>query len=438
MSPGVHQFLSLDLPAMLTGTLAAVLCGLLGNFLVLRRQSLLGDAIAHAVLPGLVMGFLLTGSRATLPMFLGAAAAGVLAAVLIEVVRRAARLEAGAAMAVVFATMFALGVVLIERAAARGVDLDPDCVLAGQLERVFWFPPSDWGRLLTWGTLLDLPRELVTLAGATALAAGLVAAFFKELRLACFDPGLATALGFRAPLIHLGLAVAVAVAVVASFEAVGSILVVAMLVCPAAAARLLTDRLSSQVWVSVTLAGAAGTLGYLAATRLPGALGLGASLSAAGMIAVLAGMILLGAILLAPRHGVVARRWRTRRLAGEVVREDLLAALFRAEEARMHPHFPADPAAVRRAVRAGEVVVEGSPTATPRLTDLGRERARGLVRAHRLWESYLVSRAGLRPDHAHDPATVLEHVTDPALARDIEQATPASGSDPHGRPIPPA
>lgn len=297
MSPGVHQFLSLDLPAMLTGTLAAVLCGLLGNFLVLRRQSLLGDAIAHAVLPGLVMGFLLTGSRATLPMFLGAAAAGVLAAVLIEVVRRAARLEAGAAMAVVFATMFALGVVLIERAAARGVDLDPDCVLAGQLERVFWFPPSDWGRLLTWGTLLDLPRELVTLAGATALAAGLVAAFFKELRLACFDPGLATALGFRAPLIHLGLAVAVAVAVVASFEAVGSILVVAMLVCPAAALRLMTDRYNTQVLGGAALGAALGAVGYALAGPVPAALGLTLSLNAAGVIGTLGGLTVAGAAL---------------------------------------------------------------------------------------------------------------------------------------------
>src|SRR3546814_19522935 len=128
------EFLQLDFPAVATATLAAVCCALLGNFLVLRRQSLMGDAISHAVLPGIVVGFVVAGTRSPLPMIVGATAAAVLAAVLIELVRRLGRIEAGASMGVVFTVMFAFGVLLLEQAAARSVDLDADCVLYGSSE----------------------------------------------------------------------------------------------------------------------------------------------------------------------------------------------------------------------------------------------------------------------------------------------------------------
>ncbi|MCA9310803.1 MAG: metal ABC transporter permease, partial [Phycisphaerales bacterium] len=221
MSDAVHTFLSIDLLPLLAATLAAFSCGLLGNFLVLRRLSLMGDAISHAVLPGLVIAFLLFGTRASLAMFFGAAVAGVATVALVELIRRFGRVEPGAAMGVVFSVMFALGVVLLEQAAARQVDLDADCVLHGQLETIFWFPPSIWSDFLAWSTLRDTPRQVVVLAGTLAVCAAFVAVFFKELRLAAFDPGLADALGFRSSAIHAGLMALVAAATVASFEAVG-------------------------------------------------------------------------------------------------------------------------------------------------------------------------------------------------------------------------
>ncbi|MCB0359569.1 MAG: metal ABC transporter permease, partial [Bdellovibrionales bacterium] len=175
MSPLLHEILSFDVPAILTALFSALSCALLGNFLVLRRMSLMGDAISHAVLPGIVGAFLLTQSRSGLVVFLGAAVAGVLAAVLIEVVRQLGNLETGAAMAVVFSIFFAGGVLMMQQAAAQSVDLDPDCLLHGQLELIFWLPPTSWTEFFTLETLAQLPRQVVTSALVFLIAAAFVA-----------------------------------------------------------------------------------------------------------------------------------------------------------------------------------------------------------------------------------------------------------------------
>ncbi|MFC7333927.1 metal ABC transporter permease [Rhodocista pekingensis] len=311
----MNPFLSIDLPAMLAATLACLSCALVGNFLVLRRQSLLGDAISHAVLPGIVVGFLVAGTRETFPMMTGALAAAVVAGVLIELVRRLGRVEAGAAMGVVFTGLFALGVVLIEQAAAHSVDLDADCVLYGQLEAVIWLAPTGWASLLDPLVWAALPREVVQLAVVFLLLGGIVLLFFKELTLASFDPGLADTLGLPSALVQHGIVAMTAVAAIAAFEAVGSILVIAMLICPAATARLLTDRLPVQIGLSLLVGAAAGTGGYALGAFGPIWLGFQASVNAAGMIATLAGLFLTLAILFAPRYGALTRAGRRRAAA---------------------------------------------------------------------------------------------------------------------------
>lgn len=311
----VQEFLQIDLPALAAAVLACVANALVGNFLILRRQSLLGDAVSHAVLPGIVGGFLLVGTRATWAMFGGALAAAVFAGVAIEAVRRWGRIESGAAMGVVFTIMFAGGVLMIEQSAAHAVDLDADCVLYGALEDIIWMAPTGWSSLLLAATWADLPREVSTLAGMVLVIAVVVVAFWKELKLTTFDPALATALGIPAGLFHYGLVALTAGAAVASFEAVGSILVIAMLICPAATARMLTDRLSTQVWLSVLFGIVAAVVGYFAAAFGPRLFGVEQSLNAAGMIAVVAGLLLAAAVVLGPRHGVLGRRRRTRSLA---------------------------------------------------------------------------------------------------------------------------
>lgn len=340
-------------------------------------------------------------------------------------------------MGVVFSIFFALGVVLINQADHGNVDLDPDCVLHGQLEYVTWNVPAAWRDLASMESLGRLPRQVTTLGCVLAISLVLVVALFKELRIAAFDPILASSMGMRPTLVNALFMTAVAGAVVASFEAVGSILVIAMLICPPAAARLLTDRLVSQLLVSVGIALVCAVAGYLLAATAPVWLGVPAALSASGMIGVATGAALTLAIVASPRHGIVARSLRRVRLSVQIAREDLLAELYRREEAGTLGAPLAPPIhsrrihakALRRARARGEVA---GPM--PSLTATGRDVARGLIRTHRLLESYLVDRAGLRADHVHRSAMELEHF----VPTDMLEAEHGDRSlDPHDKQIPP-
>jgi len=434
---------ALDLFPLAAAVLAAITCGLLGNFLLLQHRSLMGDAISHGVLPGLVIGFLVSGSREPLPMLAGAAAAGIVTVLLVAAVRRIGRVESGAAMGVVFTVLFAVGVLLIEQAAARQVDLDAECVLHGQLETLVWYgAPIAWSEIVTWSMLESVPRQVWMLLVACTLSIGYVGLLFKELRLTAFDPATAQAVGVPSSLLDLGTMVLVAIATVASFEAVGSILVVAMLVCPAATARFLTDRMSAQIAWSVGIAIATTVLGYGAATAVPTAFGW-ASVNAAGSMTVVAGGALAIAVVAAPRHGLVARGISRRRLSRSIALEDLLLMLWRAEDERTgtvpvprHANLirPAAPGIVALARRRGLVesasgaATDDDPSRPPRLTDRGRAEAIALIRRHRRWEHYLVEEAGFAVDHVHAVAERLEHVP-------VEPEADAD-ADPHGRPIP--
>ncbi len=456
MNPALHEFIRVDLSAMLAGLFAAVACGVLGNFLVLRRLSLMGDAISHAVLPGIMVAFIVARSRDPLMMLAGAAGAGIITVGLVEIIKRFGRVESGAAMGVTFSIMFALGVVMLEQV-TRHVHLDADCVLYGNLEYVTWWAaPAEPAAYLRWETyrgvfdaelgrhVNGMPPQTPILAGAALLAFAFVIALFKELRIASFDAGLASALGFRAGVLHLLLMVVVAMATVAAFEAVGSILVIAMLICPAATARLLTDRLSRQVWLSVAIAGVSSVGGYVLGAFGPGWLGAKDAVNAAGMMCVMAGAMLLLAMFLSPAHGIVARWLRRMSLGVLVLREDLLALLYRAEEVAGTSHVVDIAAArrslgagwhgrlaVRQSLRRGDVRLERHGLA---LTDQGRRRARSIIRSHRLWESYLVREVGLRPDHVHDTAMVLEHLRERGKRLEPQDATVTL--DPHDRGIP--
>ncbi|MCB0339650.1 MAG: metal ABC transporter permease, partial [Bdellovibrionales bacterium] len=191
MSLNLSQFIALDLPPLLTGLSSGLACALLGNFLLLRRMSLMGDALSHSVLPGIVFAFLISGTRASLPIFIGAAAAALLCAVTIEAVRRLGRVEGGAAMGVVFSLYFAGGILLMEQAAARNIDLDADCLLHGQLETIFWYPPDTLSQFFTWTTLTALPQELVTSVAVLLFVILFLSVFRKELKLVTFDQSLA-------------------------------------------------------------------------------------------------------------------------------------------------------------------------------------------------------------------------------------------------------
>ncbi len=295
-----EEFVPLSLTPLLIGCLAAVACALPGNFLLLRRQALIGDAISHVVLPGIVVAFLVTGTISTWPMLLGAAAAALVAVMMIEGIRRYGRIEAGAAMGVTFTTMFAAGVLLLEQSDTSAVHLDVEHALYGNLESLIWLDATGWSSLLDPAALAALPDELFRIAAVTLFMGIALWLFWRPLAISTFDEGFAGTLGLPVRGIGLGLVMAAAVAAVAAFDAVGSIIVIAMFICPPAAARLMTDRLSLQVAWSVVFALVSAVAGFILAGYGPLWLGSAHAVSAAGMIATVSGLILAGAALLGP------------------------------------------------------------------------------------------------------------------------------------------
>ncbi|WP_445943293.1 metal ABC transporter permease [Roseicyclus sp.] len=300
------EFVQFSLTPMLIGVLAAVACALPGNFLILRRQALIGDAISHVVLPGIVVAFLVTGTVATMPMLIGAGGAALVAVVLIEAIRRLGRIEPGAAMGVVFTALFAGGVLLLEQSDTSRVHLDVDHALMGNLETLIWLRASGWDSVIDPVALSHLPPKLPRIAVVAALMAALTVIFWRPLKLATFDEGFARAIGLPVSAIGLALVIAAAVAAVAAFDAVGSIIVIAMFICPPATARLMTDRLATQVWLSLAIAALSAILGYVLAGYGPIWLGFDSAVSAAGMIATVSGVMLAIACLWGRARGRVA------------------------------------------------------------------------------------------------------------------------------------
>lgn len=407
----------------------------------------MGDAISHAVLPGIVLGFLVSGSRDTLPIVLGAACAGVLTTVLVELVRKLGRIESGASMGVVFSIFFALGVLLIEQGNLRGVDLDADCLLHGQLESIFLSLPADITNIGLAEVLSGLPPEVWRSFGIFVACLLLILLFYKEFLISAFDPALSSSLGFSASTLHLLLMTLVAATVVASFEAVGSILVISMLICPPATARLLCDSMPWQLFLSTLVAVFVAILGYVLAAFGPQLLGLPFSLNGAGMIASLSGVMLLGSVFLAPRYGMLARTLRRFRLRIQVLKEDALGVLYRLEE-RGAEGTKAQPQgdswegfaqgllptlAVSSLKADGKICLANGVW---QLTSAGREEAELLVRSHRLWETFLVEEIGLRPDHVHERAMELEHFTDTEMSEKLSEGIQYPPEDPHGKRIP--
>lgn len=434
--PPFQFYWVLDGWIILAGILCSASAALLGSFLVLRRMSMLGDAISHAVLPGLAAAYLLTGSRQSTLMFIGAILVGILTSWLTQWTRQIGKVDEGAAIGVVFTGLFALGLVMIVRG-ADNVDLDPGCVLYGSIE----LTPLDRYRIAG----LEVPHAVVVLAGVLAINLSFIGLFYRQLKITSFDPALADSLGISSKAMHYLIAALVAMTAVASFESVGNILVVAMLIVPPATAALLTDRLSMMLVVSVVMGVLATIMGHFGAITFPRLWGY-SSVSTAGGMTIAAGLLLVLTIILAPRTGLlssVGKRW----LWGVRVNcEDVLALLYRKEEKgetgataailskqlllpRRSLWFYRWLLGLRSYIR-----VEKSDW---KLTEKGRMAAQDLVRSHRLWENYFASEVGLANEQLHQPAERLEHFTGSQIRKQLFEHGPSQDVDPHGKPIPP-
>jgi len=278
---------------ILTASLAATCCSLLGCYLILRQMAMVGDAISHAVLPGIVIAYLFTGSLDSPLILLGAGLFGVLTTFLIEFFHRKIRVQADAAIGVTFTWLFAIGIILISLFAGQ-VDLDQDCVLYGEIAYV---PLNRWITVSGY----DLgPTTIWTLGSVTVLILLFIGFGFKELFLTTFDAGFAAAIGVSTSLWYYLLMSAVSLTTVAAFESVGAILVVALIVAPPVTAYLLTDNFKVMLGLSVLVGVIASAGGYFLAVLLNG--------SIAGAIAVVAGLLCGLAFLFSPTQGIFRKR----------------------------------------------------------------------------------------------------------------------------------
>jgi manganese/zinc/iron transport system permease protein len=281
---------------VLTAGLVATACGLLGPFLVLRRVALVGDAVGHAVLPGIVAVFLLTGTRAPLAMVVGATLFAVICVFGVDLLRSTGLVASDAALALVFPLLFALGVLGITRYAGD-VHLDLDSTIYGEIA----FAPF---HTLSLGGV-EIARSVVELTLVCTMNVALLVLLWKELKATTFDPGFARTVGIRPALLSRLLLVAVAITAVIAFESVGAILVVAMLIVPAATAALLSRRVWTMVFAAVAVGWVAAVGGYASATALDA--------SIAGAMGLVAAACFALAVLASPSHGLVARAMRRRR-----------------------------------------------------------------------------------------------------------------------------
>ncbi|GAA0190434.1 manganese ABC transporter permease MntD [Fulvivirga kasyanovii] len=280
------------LQIILAGSLVAIACGLLGCFLVLRKMAMVGDAISHAVLPGIVLAFLFTGSRDSVTMLIGAGAIGILTTFLIEFFHKKGKLQTDASIGVTFTWLFAVGVILVSAFAGK-VDLDQDCVLYGEIAYV---PLDLW---ITDSGLVMGPRVLYITGTVLIILIAFITLGYKELFLTTFDPGYASAIGISTAVWHYLLMGAVSLTTVASFESVGAILVVALLIAPPATAYMLTENLKKMLIITSFLGVVISAGGYYLAAWLDG--------SIAGAMASVAGLLFMLAFLFSPGNGMVAK-----------------------------------------------------------------------------------------------------------------------------------
>ena len=393
------------------------MCGTLGCFIVLRNMAMFGDALSHAILPGIVVAFVLAGGYTALGFFLGSVGAGLLTAVAITWLQRRVATKSDAAIGIVFTTMFALGVMGIS-----------------------WLSKNEHAHLdlkdFLFGNVLGVSDTDLWLTGlicAYVLASTWV--FYRLLFATTFQEVIARTMGVNVRLVHYFLMLLLSFAVVAALQTVGVILVVAMLITPAATGLLLSRRLP----VVIGLAAATGAFAAVAGLLLAFAFGT----TPGPAMTVVASALYAAAVLFAPERGLVFRALRRRRRARSIELEDVLKQGLRLADAG---ELTAAALAARTALpertvrdRLRTLRRRGLATLEPLgFTDAGRAEGDRLVRAHRLYETFLVDRLGLTEDQIHDEAERYEHLLSADMLDEMDRELGFPETDPHGSPIPKA
>lgn len=409
---------------LIGASLLGVVGGVMGCFAFLRRQSLLGDALAHAALPGVCIAFLLTQSKNTLVLFGGALGTGLLGALFILGIVRLSRIKEDAAIGMVLSVFFGVGIVLLT-----------------YIQKQPYGNQSGLDKFLFGQAATLLPQDLWVMAGLGFFVLLAVALLFKELKLLCFDPDYGRSLGLPIRRLEILLTLLLVVVVVVGLQTVGVILIVATLVMPAAAARQWTERLSLMLLLAALLGGSAGATGALLSATIP-------KLPTGPVIVLLSSLILLLSLLLAPRRGILWGVFNHRRLVARIEDENLLKDLWTGGERRSDFAARLELAYLRglRGQNAGRLAKVGRRLARRGLVEIddhgaaltaaGRPEAAKIVRKHRLWELYLTRQLELASDHVHRDADAMEHTLSEEAVERLDEKLGRPLYDPHGQLIP--
>jgi len=400
--------------AVIAALLLGIVSGLLGTFVVVRRMALTGDMISHAVLPGIVAGLAWSTTRNPLLVLGCAVAAGVIGTLTLTAILHHTKLKADAALALVLSVFFAFGIAMISKLQPAGV------------------------QAFLYGQVAAIDRnDLILLTTVTVFSAILLPLLFRVLGIVSFDPAFSRLMGLPVRLIEVGFFLLLTIVIVIAMQAVGVVLVTAMLVTPAAAARFCTASLPKTALLACLFGATGGVLGVIISTQ-------GGGLPTGPLMALSVTGVFLCAALLGKRSGWLPMLLRRRRERIRIVGEDLLKRLWQREEtvgksvaiptAEFRQALSGNVgAALRKLNRCGWIEVADYKVS---LTAAGRKSAAGLVRAHRLWERYLTERASYKPDHVHESAERAEHWLDEAGRRRLEERLGKSEMDPHGSRIP--
>jgi manganese/iron transport system permease protein/iron/zinc/copper transport system permease protein len=403
---------------LLAGSIVSTTCGAIGCFIILRRMAFLGDALAHSMLAGVTVGYLIMklcfGIEANAPaMLFGSLVAGFITAALIGWVSRFSRMKEDTSIGIMYTGVFAFG---------------------GMLASLFsQYIHVDLLHFMTGSVLAVEMADLWMVAGVAVLVWSVIILLYRQLQLISFDPVMAASLGVPVLLLDYLLTGCTSLVVVSGVNIVGVILVVGLLVTPAATAYLLCDRLHRMIGLAALFGFNSFMMGYFLAVRINVAPG-----SAIVVVGTLQFIIVL---FLAPRYGILADWWRRHTTVAQTLIEDILGVMTRYKQPHMTLaeieaaiHQPTEN--LRRAIRSLER--QGMIVLSPRgfiLTANGQHEARRLVRAHRLWESYL-QHVGLPEKHIHSEAHILEHVHDEAAVDYLDDKLGHPTLDPHGEEIP--
>ena len=423
-----RSFFSFSDPSIVSVTLGAILLSassaVVGTFTFLKKKALVGDAVAHAVLPGICLAFILSGNKNPVVLLIGAFVTGWISLVLVDFISARSRIKEDTAIALVLSVSFGIGILLLTMIQHSG-----NAAQSGLQSFLFGKAAALVG------------SDLVVFAATSLILIVTVALFFKELKLIAFDESFARALGLPVSGLNLLLTSLTVMAVVTGIQAVGVVLMAAMLITPAAAARFWTNRVFAMTLIAAGMGAFAGLAGAFVSYTAP-------TMPTGPWIVMVISIIALLSFFFAPKRGILSRQIEQRRQQQTILEENLLKELFRIGERAGKPfrgssveelvserHFPKPrlKTALRKMKRKGYIEERNGRWS---FTEAGVAKGRRMVRLHRLWELYLSTYLKIAPDHVHEDAETIEHIITPELEAQLEHDLDFPETDPHDSKIP--